>query len=133
MYVCRNDAGSIPHLFLECKKIQNLYTLTLDLCQTILWECIQMNGFIKIVLFGYFTIKPKNFHNLITFVLSNYRTSIWSTRSWCKNGRRVNLRCIFRSFIKKRINLEFQGHVQNDSMDVFLTPLVLMRHLSTQL
>ena len=57
--------------------------------------------------------------NLVNFVLSMYRTTIWSTRSWRKKGQAVNPRHIFRSLIKKRIALEFQTHKQTDSIDTF--------------
>ena len=117
--LCKDDTESIPHLFLNCDKTQNLYFLTLDLCQTIVGKSIQTDKFVKMILFGFTTLKPKDVHNLVNFVLSMYRTTIWSTRSWRKKGQAVNPRHIFRSLIKKRIALEFQAHKQTDSIDTF--------------
>ena len=80
--LCKDDTESIPHLFLNCDKTQNLYFLTLDLCQTIVGKSIQTDKFVKMILFGFTTLKPKDVHNLVNFVLSMYRTRVFSLNFW---------------------------------------------------
>jgi hypothetical protein len=116
---CSGERESAFHIFIECGFVQETFMLVWDICQTILGNNMDKDYFIKYVLFG-FLCKDKKVCNLINFVLTNYRATVWNARKWLKKGQRVSLKFIFSVFIRKRIELELQGHMASNTLDVFL-------------
>lgn len=116
---CHSISEDIFHMLIDCDFTRNLFRLVYDICQTILSIGIPIDRFICYTLFGYPTAKPKDVYNLVNFVLSFYRCTIWSARKWINLGQNINLRLIFRSMIHKRIEIEFKKHTWSNSVSSF--------------
>ena len=116
---CHNATETSFHLFIECNDIQTLLLLVRDLCQTILGKHIRSDLFFKYVLFGYSNQKAKIQCKLVNFVLNIYRFSVWNGRKWSKKNQSVCLRKIFKSFVEKRMEIEFYSYSRSDNLQTF--------------
>ena len=116
---CANDIETIFHLFVNCINVESLQRIVKQVCHKILGKTIRSDNFIRYLLFGYPNMKDKHVFNLINYVLCNYRFTVWSARLWKGRNQNVSINGIFKSFIRKRIELEYNSHTMNESLTTF--------------
>ena len=116
---CSNHIETCSHLFIDCSFVQDLLFLVRELCQSILNKLISTDKFHKYVLFGYSSSKDKTRCKLINFILNIYRFTVWSARKWTKNDQVIKIREIFKTFVEKRLEIEFYGYPHADDVQTF--------------
>ena len=116
---CADDIETIYHLFVNCINVESLQRIVKQVCHKILGKTIRSDNFIRYLLFGFPNMKDKHVFNLINYVLCNYRFTVWSARLWKGRNQNVSINEIFKSFIRKRIELEYNSHTMNESLTTF--------------